>query len=348
MKTRKFATILAVGAFAAATGSPSLIAQTEVPPPLDNVAPAPAATTETVDDSTKSAADSALKNFRAPEADPAPAPAPTPEAQEREPAPVPAAEDPIIPSAPTQAEIEAAKIQAAQMGVSQETIGRAEEAVQDATEKVQGMSEAEVEDAMKALEALGAQAKKALEEAQVVPDDAVEGTAQDVAVSAAPEEGMSLMPESLPSEIPADAAARASEVVRELGSDPAALAALDAKRNEIVGRIMAESDAKKAKLTFRRAFTAATSSPEAMSLKEASNMAATDAEKREILRQYYAVVFADVRKRAPGIKTFADEREEEYLRTIDRQSPPDEAISLSTPAKPEKEAKEEDNSILSM
>lgn len=342
MIKRNLISLVAAGTLVA--GSAWLGAQTEVPAPTEELLPAPAPADPGVDDKTKAAADDALKNFKAPSAEPVTvepaAPVAVP-AMEAEPvavetpvepvAPVtPAVDsDPIIPSPPSASEIEAAKAQAKAMGVSEENIEKAEEAVGDAATKLSETSASEVEDAMKALEALGQQAKKALEEAEVVGEGPeTTGTARDVAVE--PGDDGSLMPDNLGlDQISPDAAERANQVVRELGADPAALARIDAKRQEFVSKIMAESDRKKAKLTFRRAFTAASNSPDAIALKASAEQAATDAEKRDLMRQYYSVVFSSVNKRAPGIQKYTEARQAEYMQRIDSQLPPTEAISLA-------------------
>lgn len=339
MNKRHLISIAAVGALAAS--SAWLGAQTEVPAPTEELAPAPAPAADSVDSKTKSAADDALKNFKSPtpEAAPAPAPAPAPVAESTTvttetttttttAAPAPAMEaDPIIPAPPTATEVDAAKAKAKELGVSDEALEKAEGALSKAANEVKDADPSDVDAAMKALEALGQQAKKALEEADVV-GDGTGGTARSVATE--PGEDNSLMPDSLNLDsLPPDAASRASQVVEELGSDAAALAKVDAKRQEFVSKIMAESDSKKQKLTFRKAFTAATNSPDAVALKASAEQAATDPEKRDLLRQYYAVVFADVNKRAPGIKAYTAEREKEYQKEIDAQLPPTEAISLA-------------------
>lgn len=328
MKKHHLISLVAAGSLAA--GSAWLGAQTEVTPPVEEVTPAPAPATEDVDDKTKATAEDALKNFKTGDTTPAPAAA-TPA-----PAPTPAAEvDPIIPSAPiptpSSAQVEAAKEKAREAGVSEENIQKAGEAAGEAVEAIGNASANEVEAAMEALEELGQQAKRALEEADVVADGTgtpSEGTAREVATEPGSEN--SLMPDNLSLDaLPSDAAERANQLVQEMGVDPAELAKADAKRQEFVSKIMAESDAKKAKLTFRRAFTAATNSPDAIALKAAAEAAKTDEEKRELLRQYYAMVFKDVNKRAPGIKEYSADREKEYIRVIDKQVPPTEAISLA-------------------
>jgi hypothetical protein len=339
MNKRHLISMLAVGAIASA--SPWLSAQTEVPSPTEEVTPAPVPAAE--DAKTKAAADDALKNFKnpTPAVEPAPAETSAPAAAPEAPVAVTPESDPIIPAPPSPPQLDSAKEKAREMGVSDENIEKAEGALSKAAEKIKSADSNDVEDAMKALEALGAQAKKALEETEVTPDTpGAEGTARSVATE--PGEDNSLMPDNLNLDsISPDAAARASQVVEELGADPDALAKIDAKRSEIVGRIMAESDKKKANLTFRKAFTAATNSPDAIALKASAEAAKTDPEKRDLLRQYYGVVFNDVRKRAPGIKKFADAREKEYLAQINGQVPPTEAVSLA-PVDPAAAAPAED------
>lgn len=332
-------------------GSAWLGAQTEVPPPAEGTPAAPGADAATVDDRTKTTADDALKNFRGPAAtttttteetvvttstatatEAAPAAAKTTAV-----APAPAtteavtpANDPIIPSDETvNAALNQAKVTAAAAGVSQENIEKAAEVAEDVVEKAKDMSASDVDEAMKALEALGNQARKSLEEAEVTGDTAAAGEAQGVAETEAGEAGVALMPDTLPEGIPADAAERASAVVRELGADPAALEAVDAQRGELVARVIAESEAKKDKLKFRRAFTRATNSAEAQALWDASEAAPTFDERREILRQYYKLVFDQVRKVEPELKKYANEREAFYVRQINAQEPLTTAISVT-------------------
>jgi hypothetical protein len=188
----------------------------------------------------------------------------------------------------------------------------------------QGETQSEVEAALRALEELGAQAERALEEDEaLVIDDMTDETDAEPSLPAEEEayltdEGTEpLIEEETTQEYPAVSDSTSpTERARQLAEsiiDEETLQEIEARRQELFEEANAQRDEKRARIEFRRAMTRALNNPDITVLREYAAEAKTEREKRSYLRQYYTELFSEIRSNASNISEYVDQREKEYM-----------------------------------
>ncbi len=310
----------------------SLFAQTEVAPPPEELVPRQeSADQEDVDDKSRKAADDALSNFRN-RAEDQGVDVEGLEEQARG-----AMEDAGITEQDVEEVGRRIRDAARDAGVTDNDVEQVTGAVNERLDRAeQGepvATEDEVEAALKALEELGAQAERALEEDEesLVIDDMATQNAASEAVDSNAEPALPATDDDIlsdtegasdPGEYPSisdsgDPAQRAMELAENImGEDE--IREIEQRRQQMFKEVNKKRNAKRAKITFSKAMTKASMDPEIAVLKEYAAQAQTESEKRSYLRQYYVELFKKIRVLEPDIAPYIDEREEEYLNRIDR------------------------------
>ena len=105
------------------------------------------------------------------------------------------------------------------------------------------------------------------------------------------------------------------------------------QQQKLYSKLNTELEKKKIKIEYRQAKTRALQNPQVAALWKSSQSAKTDSEKREILSQYYTLLFKEIRRINPALANYVNQLEAGYLDQLRRlQQPPPPAPVPGPPA----------------